>query len=170
MGWLNHLRRVTQTSTLGKSDIPWWLGVILLLGLLYASSMLPSELKPLSVLGTVPRAGAVDVPVDTELVIFFGAGGLQETCGDLPPLVSVRYHDATGSHVISTTVTCQGDILRAAPSRPLPPGQWVEAALRTRFNRDLVWTFSLTAEPHGPKATPWRVRTADAQDVTDQAP
>jgi len=154
MGWLNRLRQVTQTSTLGKSDVPWWVGVILLLGLIYASVVLPSELKPLSVLGTVPRAGATDVPVDTELVIYFGAGGLKGTCGELSPLLSVRYQDKTGPHVISTTVTCQGDVLRATPVEPLPRGTRVEAVLRTQFNRDLIWNFSLTTEPSGPKATP----------------
>lgn len=154
MSWLNRVRRAAQASTLGKSDIPWWLGLVLMLGLIYASSILPSELKPLSVLGTVPRSGATDVPVDTLLVIHFGAGGLKDTCGELEPLLVVRYENEIGLQTISTTITYQGDVLQATPNELLPPGRRVEAALRTQFNRDLIWNFSLATNPNGPKATP----------------
>ena len=154
MSWLERVRRGYRSSTLGKHDIPQWIGLVLLLALIYVSTMLPSELKPLSVLGTIPRSGATDVPPDTILVVWFGTNGLKDTFGDREPVVVVRYDGGMGRKTISTTVTYKGDVLRAVPDEPLPLGLRVEAAARTQFDRDLIWHFTLMDDPGAASPTP----------------
>ena len=116
--------------------------------------MLPSEFKPLSVLGTIPRSGATNVPPDTILVVWFGTNGLKDALGDREPVVVVRYDGDMGRKTISTTVTYQGDVLWAVPEESLPLGERVEAAARTQFDRDLIWYFTLTDDPGALMATP----------------
>jgi len=154
MSWLERVSRSYRSSALGKNDIPQWVGLILLLALIYVSMRLPSEYKPLSVLGTIPRSGATNVPPDTVLVVWFGTNGFKDTFGDLEPVVVVRYDDEPGRKTISTTVTYKGDVLRAVPEESLPPGLRVEAAARTQFDRDLIWHFTLTDDPGAPTVTP----------------
>ena len=154
MKWLDGLRRLGQTSTLGASDIPWWIGLVLFVGLIYLASVLPSELKPLSILGTVPYSGELDVPADTVLVVHFGVNGFEETFGDLPPVVEARFDDETGRTVVSTTLTYNAEELRAVPLQPLPPGKRIEVGVRTRYDRDLIWHFTVSADAAGAPATP----------------
>jgi hypothetical protein len=154
MSWSKRVQQSYRSSTLGKNDIPQWVGVVLLLALVYVSTMLPSEYKPLSVMGTIPRSGATNVPPDTILVVRFGTNGLKGTFGDLEPAVVVRYDDEMGKTTISTTVTYTGDVLWAVPEEPLPLGLRVEAAARTQFGRDLIWHFTLADDPGAPTVTP----------------
>ena len=154
MSLLGRVSRSYRSSTLGKNDIPQWVGLILLLAFIYVSTMLPSEFKPLSVLGTIPRSGATNVPPDTILVVWFGTNGFKDTFGDREPVVVVRYDGVMGRKTISTTVTYKGDVLWAVPEEPLPLGLRVEAAARTQFDRDLIWHFTLTDDPGALTVTP----------------
>ncbi len=154
MKWLDNIRERAKTSTLGTSDIPWWVGLLLFVGLLYLAAVLPSELKPLAVLGTVPYSGARNVPADTVLVVKFGVNGFKDTFGDLEPVVDVRYDNAAGRTTISTTLSYTTDELRAVPSQPLPLGKRVQVGVRTQFDRDLLWHFTVTTDPAATLATP----------------
>jgi hypothetical protein len=154
MSWPKRVQQRYRSSTLGKNDIPRWVGVILLLAVVYVTLRLPSEYKPLSVLGTIPRSGATEVPADTILVVLFGTNGFEDTFGDREPVVVVRYDGDMGTETISTTVTYKGDVLWAVPVEPLPPGLRVEAAAATQFDRDLIWHFTLTDDLGAQPATP----------------
>jgi hypothetical protein len=139
---------------LGVGDIPRWAGLIGLIVVVYLTASLPSELRPLPVLLTIPGAGERDVPVDTLLEVRFEVGGFRQAFDTTDPRVTVTYVDAPpeGSEPVATTTSWE-DTLRVTLARPLKPGRHVQVAVTTRFGRDLVWTFYTSGAPAGPGAT-----------------
>ena len=141
--------------SLGVRDIPWWAGLVGLVVLVYLTASLPSDLRPLPVLLTIPAAGEREVPVDTVLEVQFEAGGLRQAFDTADPPVTVTYVDAPQERTGPVaSVTSWEDTLRATLAGPLKPGLHVQVAVTTRYRRDLVWTFYTSGDPSGPRATP----------------
>jgi len=140
---------------LGARDIPWWAGLVGLVVVVYLTASLPSELRPVPVLLTIPAAGERDVPIDTALQVQFEVGGFRQAFDTAAPPVKVTYLDAPQEgHVPVASTTSWEDTLRVALARPLKPGRRVQVAVTTRYRRDLVWTFYTLGDLPGPRATP----------------
>jgi len=140
--------------TLGRPDIPRWVGLVLLVAVIYLASAFPSELQPLPVIDTVPASGAVDVPLTTELEVQMGPGGFQQVFGEADPMGAVTYVGGAKEDPVPLKFSHQGNVVRASLPKPLQPGRHVQAAVRTRYGRDLVWTFYSTDQDPGPIPTP----------------
>lgn len=143
--------RENRSSSVGVGDIPWWVGVVGLVALLYLATYAPSELRPLPILLTVPEAGERDVPLGTELKVQFEAGGFAQTFDAAAPAAKVTYLDGPQEGPVPVSgVTSEDDVLRIALAQPLQADRHVQVAVTTRYGRDLVWTFyTASAGPAG---------------------
>jgi hypothetical protein len=140
---------------LGVRDIPWWAGLVGLVVVVYLTASLPSELRPLPVLLTIPAAGERDVPVDTAMEVQFEVGGFRQAFDTADPLVKVTYLDVPQeNNGPPARAASSEDTLRVTLATPLKPGRHVQVAVATRYGRDLVWTFYTSSDASGPHATP----------------
>lgn len=141
--------------SVGVADIPRWVGLAALIALVYATSQLPSELRPLPIVTTLPESGEFDVPTDTAIQVLLEPGGVLQTFGDVAPEIHLSYEsepDAAAGPVVKVQVA--GDTVRGIPAEALEPGRKVRVAVSTRYERNIVWYFETATDPNALLATP----------------